>query len=134
MERGFYIASRISSNPTHLSILAYQQITTENAVVIIEPGTSEKNNRRLQNQEGTFTRFTNPLKFYLEQGCFPTIEGLYNRHSTPYRQTFELIRYNLERTSANIQDLERHIECHSINEALLFPDPAVTWAYNLEPS
>lgn len=133
MERGFYMTSHISSNPTHLSILAYQQITTENTVVKIEPGASEKNNKRLKNQEGTFTRFTNPLKFYLEQGCFPTIEGLYNRHSTPYLKTFELVRYNLERTAANIQDLKEHIEYHGINEAYLFPDPAVTWAYDLEP-
>ena len=45
MERGFYMASHVSSNPTHLSILAYQQISIENTVVKIEPGAPEKNNK-----------------------------------------------------------------------------------------
>ncbi|VEB35511.1 FRG domain-containing protein [Legionella cherrii] len=128
-ERGFYIESSIPSNPSHLSIYAYRQVTFENAAVKIEPAMQEKNNMRLQNQEGTFTRFTNPLKFYLEYGYFPTIEELYKKNRAVSQISFELVRYNLERTLANLKGLKMHIELHGINEFLLFPDPEVTWAY-----
>jgi len=108
-----------------------KQITTKNALVKIETGSSEKNNIRLQNQEGTFTRFTNPLKFYLENGCFPTIEALCNKGSFSFPKAFELVRYNLERTPAHIQDLKGYLEYHDINDAYLFPDSEVTWALEI---
>lgn len=131
MERGFYIATSISSKPTHLSVLAYKQIITENALVKIETGAPEKNNIRLQNQEGTFTRFTNPLKFYLEHGCFPTIEEIYNKGNISCPKSFELVRYNLERTPANIQALKEYLEYHDINDTYLFPDSEITWALEI---
>lgn len=132
-ERMFCIESDMPiEEPTHLSIFAYQQTLTENFPVKLVDGAHEKTNIRLQRQEGTFTYFTNPLEFYLNNGRFPSIEN-YFRY--PYSNTtFKLVRYNLERTTANLSLLQEYIEGYGINKSFLFPDPAINFAHSVEYS
>lgn len=113
-ERMLYTTSEIP--PTHLSIFAYKEIgNAESYPIKIIPGSFTKTNIRLTHQEGTFTYFTDALRFFLMNGKFPSMEA-YNS------EEFKVIRFNLERTPANLHFLKTYIEDQGICESFLFPD------------
>lgn len=113
-ERMLYTTSSLL--PSHLAVFAYKQIdNSENAPVKILPGSLLKPNLRLLRQEGTFTCFTKTLQFFLMNDRLPSIEQ--------YKpEEFKLIRFNMERTTANLMFLKAYIEGHGITESFLFPD------------
>jgi len=66
-------------------------------------------NIRAKRQEGTFTYFTKPCSFYIEQGHFPSINYFDQRYKNNLeKRTFELKEFIIERNSQNINKLKKN--------------------------
>lgn len=113
-ERMLHVTSSIPSS--YLSIFAYKEMAQSDSMPVkIIHGSSSKNNLRLVRQEGTFTYFTRAFESFIMKGEFPSIEKC-------NLDGFKLVRFNIERTPANLDFLKTYIEGYGICESFLFPD------------
>lgn len=80
-------------------------------------------NIRAERQEGTFTYFTKPCSFYLENGYLPSINNFDQRYKNNLDvPTFELQEFIIERSENNIGHLKKLLIQREITKKYLFPD------------
>lgn len=112
-ERMLYVTSNLPS--PYLSIFAYKETAQSDSMPVKIHGSSSKNNLRLVRQEGMFTYFTRAFESFIMKGEFPSIEKC-------NLDGFTLVRFNIERTPANLDFLKKYIEGYGICKLFLFPD------------
>lgn len=80
-------------------------------------------NIRAERQEGTFSYFSHPCSFYLQNGIFPSVSYFNQRYKNQLDTCrFELMEFLIERTERNLCYLKELLTEKGINKSYLFPD------------
>lgn len=120
-DRKLFLAKKIPTD--YFAIYAYRQISTINSPVLIKDKSNLIDNPRANAQKGTFTYFTQPCKFYLENEKFPWIE-FYDQNfiKNDIDPTFDLIKYILPRNNETLNFFQTVLKDNRINKRTLFLD------------
>jgi len=113
----------LKNSAQYFSIYVYKQITNINSPVFIKNRDGKICNLRAEAQEGTFTYFSKPCLFYLENRHFPSIEYFdveFRRKSI--QPTFELMKYSVQHNTDTNNFLMDFLKEKDVTESRLFPD------------
>lgn len=76
-----------------------------------------KFNERKKRQEGTFTYFSKPVRFYLQNGRYPSINDYIKKQD----DSFNLTNFNIPLNAKNIEAAYDIFSRHGINHDFLYP-------------
>ncbi len=118
----FALGETYEQNSKFLALYAFKVLDLRSPVKMLDRNI-QLENIRADRQEGTFSYFTHPCSFFLQNGLFPSVNHFSQRYNNRLdTRRFELKEFLIERTESNLCYLKGLLNEKGINKQFLFPD------------
>ncbi|MCA0402690.1 MAG: FRG domain-containing protein [Proteobacteria bacterium] len=118
----FALRNESEQNSKFLALYALKILDPQSPIKMLDRNIHTEN-IRAEKQEGTFSYFSHPCSFFLQNGVFPSLNYFSQRYKNRLDiRRFELKEFLIERTESNLCYLKGLLNEKGINKQFLCPD------------